>query len=221
MAIGAILEPLVVVSLLAFGTIVNRNKYWARDLYPSSSSTRPEPWQHLSYSSDEDDKDIETGRSEAADEPSVLPTRLSRSSSSSSNTLADDTSYKTASRWRKRRLRFMSWEKEVTTPNTEIFNDRFLSRVLQRYPFLVEVWYWALIYWVCGSPCLPGPQLSCGYSAVQQAHGPSGLPAWTRVHRCDAAGVDRRHRQRARPTGHPHRAAPRHLHRTCRAAVVP
>jgi hypothetical protein len=146
MAIGAVLEPLVVVSLLAFGTIVNRNKNWA-NLLPPFSSTRPEPWQHLSYSSDEDGKDGETGRSTDND-PSVLPSRLSRFSSSSSNTLAEDTSSKTSSRWRKRRLQFMNWEKEVTTPNTEIFKDRFLSRVLQRYPFLVEVWYWALIYWV-------------------------------------------------------------------------
>jgi hypothetical protein len=160
MAIGAVLEPLVVVSLLAFGTIVNRNKNWA-NLYPPFSSTRPEPWQHLSYSSDEDGKDGETGRS-TDDDPSVLPSRLSRFSSSSSNTLAEDTSSKTSSRWRKRRLQFMNWEKEVTTPNTEIFKDRFLSRVLQRYPFLVEVWYWALIYWVCDSLCLFGPRLPCG-----------------------------------------------------------
>jgi hypothetical protein len=24
-----------------------------------------------------------------------------------------------------------------------------LSRLLQKFPFLVEAWYWALIYWVC------------------------------------------------------------------------
>jgi hypothetical protein len=50
--------------------------------------------------------------------------------------------------WRQRRVRLLGWEKEVTTPNTEIFRDRLLSWVLQRFPFLVEVWYWALIYWV-------------------------------------------------------------------------
>jgi hypothetical protein len=25
------------------------------------------------------------------------------------------------------------------------------SRVLERFPFLLEIWYWLLIYWVCGN----------------------------------------------------------------------
>lgn len=40
------------------------------------------------------------------------------------------------------------WKKEVWSPDTKVFEDRLLSRVLQAFPFLVEVWYWALIYWV-------------------------------------------------------------------------
>ncbi|KAL2170651.1 hypothetical protein VTG60DRAFT_4576 [Thermothelomyces hinnuleus] len=146
MAIGAILEPLVVVGLLAFGTIVNRNKSKAaRGRSPLSH--RPEPWEHLKYTTDSEDEDIESGRARA-DERTLLPPALSRSSSSSSSTLAEDVSRKTIPRWRTRKLRFMSWEKDVTSPNTEIFRDRLLSRVLQRFPFLAEVWYWALIYWV-------------------------------------------------------------------------
>ena len=27
-------------------------------------------------------------------------------------------------------------------------SGRLLSRLLRRFPFLVEAWYWALIYWV-------------------------------------------------------------------------
>ena len=50
---------------------------------------------------------------------------------------------------RLRKLRLFGWERDIITPNTEIHKDRFLSRVLARFPFLVEVWYWALIYWVC------------------------------------------------------------------------
>ncbi|KAL2175476.1 PAP2 superfamily-domain-containing protein [Thermothelomyces heterothallicus CBS 202.75] len=146
MAVGAILEPLVVVGLLALGTIVNRNKSKAaRGRSPLSH--RPEPWEHLKYTTDSEDEDIETGRARA-DERTLLPPALSRSSSSSSSTLAEDVSRKTIPRWRTRKLRFMSWEKDVTSPNTEIFRDRLLSRVLQRFPFLAEVWYWALIYWV-------------------------------------------------------------------------
>ncbi|KAL2127272.1 hypothetical protein VTI74DRAFT_10998 [Chaetomium olivicolor] len=144
MAIGAVLEPLVVVSLLAIGTIVNRNKARSSTRSPFTSS-RPEPWQHLKYTSDDDDDDdVERGRTKE-DYPGLLPSTLSRSSSSSSNTITGDVPI---SKWRQRRLKFMNWEKEVTTPNTEVFRDRFLSRVLQRFPFLVEVWYWALIYWV-------------------------------------------------------------------------
>ncbi|KAH6854700.1 PAP2 superfamily-domain-containing protein [Chaetomium sp. MPI-CAGE-AT-0009] len=149
MALGAVLEPLIVASLLAFGTIVNRNRSRAVLARSPLSSSRPEPWQHLKYTPDPDDEDVETGKSKE-DEGILLPSSLSRSNSSSSSTLAEylSTDNKTVPRWRKRRLCFMGWEKEVTTPNTEIFRDRFLSRVLQRFPFLAEVWYWALIYWV-------------------------------------------------------------------------
>ncbi|KAK3311061.1 PAP2 superfamily-domain-containing protein [Chaetomium strumarium] len=145
MAIGAVLEPLVVVSLLAFGTIVNRNK--SNSSWSPFSAKRPEPWRHIKYSSDSDEEDVEASR-RREDEITLLPPTLSRSSSSSDTTLAEDGFDKTTPPWRPRKLRFMGWEKEVTTPNTEVFRTRFLSRVLQRFPFLVEVWYWALIYWV-------------------------------------------------------------------------
>ncbi len=156
MAIGAVLEPLIVVGLLAFGTIVNRNKRYSRPGSRSPfSARRPEPWQHVKYIPDADDDDIETGQHQTDDESTLLPPNLSRSSSSSGSTLlADDApDSKAPSRWRRRKLRFLGWEREVTTPNTEIFRDRLLSRVLLRLPFLVEVWYWALIYWVCPFPC--------------------------------------------------------------------
>ena len=39
-------------------------------------------------------------------------------------------------------------KKEVMSPNTKRFQDYFLSRLLKKFPFLVEAWYWALIYWV-------------------------------------------------------------------------
>jgi hypothetical protein len=42
----------------------------------------------------------------------------------------------------------MGWRREVASPNTAVFSDRLLSRLLRRLPFLVECWYWALIYWV-------------------------------------------------------------------------
>ncbi|KAH6628095.1 PAP2 superfamily-domain-containing protein [Chaetomium tenue] len=149
MALGAVLEPLIVVSLLTFGTIVNRNRSRAVLARSPLSTSRPEPWQHLKYSADSEDEDVEAGRGKE-DERTLLPSSLTLSSNSSTSTLAEDvsTDNKATSKWQKRRLRFMGWEKEVMTPNTDIFKDRFLSRVLQRFPFLAEVWYWALIYWV-------------------------------------------------------------------------
>jgi hypothetical protein len=157
MALGAVLEPLIVVSLLTFGTIVNRNRSRAVLARSPLCSSRLEPWQHLKYTADSEDEDVETGRRSKEEDHTLLPPSLSRSSSSSSSTLAEDlsTDSKSTSKWQKRRLRFMSWEKEVTTPNTDMFRDRFLSRVLQRFPFLAEVWYWALIYWVCGPATHP------------------------------------------------------------------
>lgn len=50
--------------------------------------------------------------------------------------------------WRTRTLRIWGVGREVTTPNTRRFKGYFLSRLLEKFPFLVECWYWALIYWV-------------------------------------------------------------------------
>lgn len=51
-------------------------------------------------------------------------------------------------KWRQRQLRLLGWCKTVETPNTAVFRNRLLSRLLHKFPFLVEAWYWALIYWV-------------------------------------------------------------------------
>ncbi|KZV85644.1 hypothetical protein EXIGLDRAFT_653919 [Exidia glandulosa HHB12029] len=53
----------------------------------------------------------------------------------------------TASATHQRRVQLFGWSKEFTTPNTAIYEDRLLSRVLRKFPFLAECWYWALIYW--------------------------------------------------------------------------
>ncbi|KAF1989932.1 integral membrane protein [Aulographum hederae CBS 113979] len=51
-------------------------------------------------------------------------------------------------RWRKREVKVFGLKRDVTTPNTRVFRGRLLSRLLRKFPFLVEAWYWALIYWV-------------------------------------------------------------------------
>ncbi len=146
MAIGAFLEPGVVVSLLAGGTIVNRDRSWSTSSTASAapiSTRRPYPWKDIEYGFQEDNDDATLANEKSPE---------SRSRSSSTSTVWHDfPDEKTGgpSRYRTRTLRFFGREYDVTSPNTEVFKDRFLSRVLRQYPFLVEVWYWALIYWVC------------------------------------------------------------------------
>ena len=61
---------------------------------------------------------------------------------------------------RLRKVELLGWKKIVTTPNTLVFRDRFLSRVLQKFPFLAEAWYWALIYWVSPARCFAGNSIA-------------------------------------------------------------
>ncbi|KAK3064154.1 hypothetical protein LTS18_009686, partial [Coniosporium uncinatum] len=53
-----------------------------------------------------------------------------------------------APNWRKRSINILGFKKEFVAPNTKQFESRLLSRLLGKFPFLVEAWYWALIYWV-------------------------------------------------------------------------
>jgi hypothetical protein len=120
MGIGAIAEPLVVVTLLFGGTWVNRNKDYKlfgqrRDHSTSPRSASP---------------DSETGRSSLSSSDSLLAG-------------VDE-----VPKWRTREVRVFGFRKEVTSPNSRRFKDYFLSRLLKKFPFLVEAWYWALIYWV-------------------------------------------------------------------------
>ena len=143
MSLGAILEPLVVVSLLAGGTLVNRNISYS----PSTRDSTRRAHRRSSLSTKgtlllESLEDVEAGvppHWEGAPRPS--------SPNSPASTLVDfDDDLEPA--YRSRTLKFLRWKRTVKTPSTEAFRDRLLSRLLRRFPFLVETWYWALIYWV-------------------------------------------------------------------------
>jgi hypothetical protein len=121
--IGAVAEPLVVIFLLFGGIWINR------DFTPGRSKRRPRDVRRLSSNSYPVSGDIEEEIESRSTSPSLLVTQEPK--------------------WRTRRLGALGLEKEVTTPNTRIFKGYFLSRLLERFPFLVECWYWALIYWVC------------------------------------------------------------------------
>lgn len=130
MGAGAFIEPLVVVTLLFGGTWVNRNTRYrifdrrrARSQSPRSSSP----------------DSIESGRSSPRSSSSLLDDN--RASSPSLLTPQEP-------KWRRREIRVLGFRKEVVSPNTRRFQGYFLSRLLKKFPFLVEAWYWALIYWV-------------------------------------------------------------------------
>lgn len=123
MGAGAFIEPLVVVSLLFGGAWVNRNTEYR--LFGRKRISRRSP------------------RSLSPESTSSSSGRSSPTPSASLLAGIDE-----EPRWRKREIQVLGLRKEVMSPNTRRFHDYFLSRVLQKFPFLVEVWYWALIYWV-------------------------------------------------------------------------
>jgi len=135
MGVGAFLEPLIVVSLLLTGTIVNRDRFYQLSWKPSALDRRPRK------RSDTHD-DPESGRSS----PKAGNDLMALGSWSSTSTLGDYEDDEP--RWRRRTLKLFRYRTTVRSPNTKVFEDRFLSRLLKRFPFLVEAWYWALIYWV-------------------------------------------------------------------------
>ncbi|KAH7370963.1 integral membrane protein [Pyrenochaeta sp. MPI-SDFR-AT-0127] len=139
MGAGAFIEPLVVVTLLFGGTWVNRNSdyrlFGRRRVYRSSPRS----------SSPASSSSFESGRSSPSSTASLLGG-------------GDE-----VPKWRKREIQFFGLRKEVVSPNSRRFQDYFLSRLLQKFPFLVEAWYWALIYWVY--------QLGRAFTAVTMVEG--------------------------------------------------
>jgi hypothetical protein len=127
MGVGSFLEPLIVVTLLFGGAYFNRSKdynFWTNKSGIASIK---------SYKRSDD-----------------LPKRDSTDSlmsgwSGSRSPSLDSSSQPTL---RRRKLQVFGYKRIVSTPNTHIFEDRLLSRLLKKLPFLVECWYWFLIYFV-------------------------------------------------------------------------
>lgn len=137
MTVGAFLEPLVVVTLLFGGAWFNRNKeynFW-------------EGTQGWGGHKRRDDVEIKRNSTDG-----LSPRSPTWSPGSSSPSLSADDESVWSLTSRRRKVQFFGYKRIVTTPNTLVFKDRFLSRVLQKFPFLIEAWYWALIYWVGWMP---------------------------------------------------------------------
>ncbi|RYP50049.1 hypothetical protein DL768_004335 [Monosporascus sp. mg162] len=128
MSAGAFIEPLVVITLLFGGVYVNRNsnyKLLGKRSEERNEKTVDDVWE---YSSDSSGSPVLRA---ASVEEGLLSSPLQEES-----------------RWRTREIGILSAKFQVVSPNTRVFRDYFLSRLLIKFPFLVEVWYWALIYWV-------------------------------------------------------------------------
>ncbi|KAH6611367.1 hypothetical protein Trco_001387 [Trichoderma cornu-damae] len=152
MAVGAFLEPLAVVTLLFGGAWFNRNKdydFWEGTQGRAGGSSGRKR---------RDDVGVKRDSTEA-----VTPRSPTWSSGSSSPTLSADDESPWSLTSRRRKIQFFGYTKIITTPNTLVFKDRFPSRVLQKFPFLTEAWYWAFIYWVY--------QLGRGFTAVTIVQG--------------------------------------------------
>lgn len=66
--------------------------------------------------------------------------------------------------------------KEDIRPPSQ-FRDRLLSRFLAAFPFLVEIWYWLLTYWVrkCRQDDSPGERLNISHQIYQLARAASAI----------------------------------------------
>jgi hypothetical protein len=127
MTLGAILEPAVVVTLLFGGAYFNRNQdydFWAGKAgWAGDRSLKRDDDAKLT-----DDYSSSSPGWSPGGSPSLLPREPPTR--------------------RRRKVEIFRFKRIVSTPNTMVFKDRFLSRVLQKFPFLTEAWYWFLIYWV-------------------------------------------------------------------------
>ncbi|KAJ5816933.1 hypothetical protein N7447_009166 [Penicillium robsamsonii] len=122
MGAGVVIEPLVVIVLLFGGTWINRSV---------DSSTRYNTRRNSNLRRVSSDS-LESGYSSQSTKD-LLGSR-------SHSPQAED-------RWHKRQVGLLGLTFEVSSPNTIVFQDRLLSRLLRKFPFLVECWYWALVYW--------------------------------------------------------------------------
>jgi hypothetical protein len=146
MGLGGLIEPLVVVMLLFGGTWINRNKAYRLSRRRHSRNTI-KTFIDVRCSSPDS---LESGQSSPVTTDGLLSdsSYSSYSSDDSARCSSPSLLMRQEARWRKREVGLLGWRREVVTPNTRVFRGRLLSRLLRRFPFLVEAWYWALIYWV-------------------------------------------------------------------------
>ncbi|KAL5615047.1 hypothetical protein BROUX41_005111 [Berkeleyomyces rouxiae] len=139
MGIGAVAEPLIVVTLLFGGAYLNRNTLPNSIPYARGWTSNAQ-----SYRKRSDSLNYDVSGRNGSKSPSGDSERSFSSSSSSTRVLGgvDQSPY------RRRHVRMPFVNTTLTTPNTAVYEGRLISRILQKFPFLVEAWYWLLLYWV-------------------------------------------------------------------------
>lgn len=135
MGVGAVLEPLVVIVLLFGGTWINRAT-------KTRSYTTYIPRSSFEYSRAGSPDSLGSGYSSPISKDGLLGARSCSPLSQTSD-----------ERCHQRRLTYLGFSWTVSSPNTVVFRDRLMSRLLGKLPFLVECWYWALMYWVSRYRC--------------------------------------------------------------------
>lgn len=209
MGLGAFIEPAVVVGFLFGGTWFNRNTSYS--IWNPHPIWRSSTQRSLLRDGSPDSFSSGTGSSDTLLEEGYKSSLLSNGAGHQEP------------RWRKRELKFFGLKREVVSPNTRVFKHYFLSRLLKKFPFLVEAWYWALIYWVN----LPSPRPLCSCTippSLNQADpttNPTGLPTRPSLHSRHARRRNRRRRAHSRTPNHPIRKSARPLPRARDPALLP
>lgn len=132
MSASAVIEPLIIVALLLGGTWLNRNKEF--------SAVPIDPRQSLEDS-------LGDRGSTAATRPKNRLSSITLSQSSQKTPFDERRIL-----WQNRRISILGWSIRIRSPDTQVFAQNLASRILCRFPYLIEVWYWALIYWVGFNP---------------------------------------------------------------------
>ena len=199
------LEPLVVVTLLVGGTYVNRN---ASFRFFGKNRRRTTPSKLATEGADIEDFPGSPGSRSSLESGNSADALLNGSQPGSPSLLAVDHT----SPWRERELKLWTFRTVVRTPNSRQFKDRWFSRVLRKFPFMQEAFYWALIYWVIFD--------WHDNSSDLKADNNPGIPARSRIHRSYPCIIDRRRRSPSRSPTHPHRAGARHILGACNPEVL-
>jgi hypothetical protein len=135
MGVSLFLEPLVVVVLLFGGAWINR----VTDFSPSTPKSQWKGYDPLQEANEAFQR-YQTNGEPAKNKKRCLSSFLLPSQESS---------------WRERDIRIPGLQFRICSPDTTVFQNRLLSRLLRKFPFLVECWYWALIYWVSENLSVP------------------------------------------------------------------